>query len=148
MTRLLVIAAALTLTLPAVAQDTPAVKAAKELNGNYTVKSASFDNKPAPAEMLKEVTGVEIKDGVITVRAGKKDDPANFTVDPTKQPALFDITTPRDKDKTKPGIYKVGKGELTIAFSDKGTRPTDFNPAEGVRILVLTKKAEPKKDDK
>lgn len=145
MTRLLGLAAALTLTLPAVAQDTPAVKEAKDLNGSYTVKSANFNNQPAPAELLKEVTGVEIKDGVITVRTEKKDDPAKFTVDTTKQPAVIDITPEKEPGKAKPGIFKVDKGGLTIAFSDKGTRPTDFNPADGVKILVLTKKVEPKK---
>lgn len=143
MTRLLSLAAVAALTLPATAQDTPAVKAAKELNGNYAIKSANFDNKPAPDEVLKDVTGVEIKDGVITVHSAKKDDPAKFTVDPTKNPLAIDITS--GGDKVKPGIYKVGKGELTLAWSDKGTRPTDFSPADGVRVLVLTKKEEPKK---
>ncbi len=145
MTRLFVAVAAVAVAIPALAQDTPAVKAAKELNGSYAIKSANFDNKPAPDEMLKDVTGVEIKDGTITVRTAKKDDPAKFAVDATKKPATIDITS--GGDKVKPGLYKFEKGELTIAFSDRDARPTDFAPADGVRVLVLVKKDEPKKDE-
>ena len=143
MTRLLVAVAAVAVAIPSLAQDTPAVKAAKVLNGAYTLLSANFDNKPAPDEMKKEVTGVDINDGTITVRSAKKDDPAKFTVDATKKPATIDITT--GGDKVKLGLYKIEKGELTIAFSDKDARPTDFAPADGVRVLVLVKKDEPKK---
>ncbi len=146
MTRLLVAVAAVAVAIPALAQDTPAVKAAKELNGTYAIKSANFDNKPAPDEMLKDVTAVEIKDGTITVRTAKKDDPAKFTVEPSKdpkKPGSIDIAS--GGDKAKPGLYKFDKGELTIAFSDKDARPTDFAPADGVRVLVLVKKDEPKK---
>ena len=57
MTRLLVAVAvaAVALAIPALAQDTPAVKAAKELTGTYAVKEVNFDGKPAPDEIVREI---------------------------------------------------------------------------------------------
>ena len=145
MTRLLAVVAAVALTVPARAQpkdNTPA--AAKALNGSYTVKEVNFDGKLAPAEVTKDITGVDIKDGTITVRTAKDSDAAKFTVDVTKTPATIDIVA-KDGEKAKPGLYKVEKGELTIVFSDKDARPTDFSTGDGLRKLVLVKKEEPKK---
>lgn len=139
MTRLLAAVAMAVGAVSAAAQDTPALKAAKALNGNYTVKEVNFDGQPGPVEVVQAITGVEIKDGVITVQSAKKDDPAKFVVDATQTPATIDIT-PKVGDKPKPGLYKVEKGELTIVFSDKGVRPIDFSTGEGVRKLVLVKK--------
>lgn len=138
MTRLLAVVAMAALMTPALAQETPAVKAAKSLNGNYTVKELNFDGQ-SPEDILKAITGVEIKDGTITIKTAKKDDPATFVVDPTQQPATIDITA-KAGGKPKLGLYKFEKGELTIVFSDKGTRPSDFSTGEGVRKLVIVKK--------
>ena len=147
MTRLLVAVAvaAVAVAIPALAQDTPAVKAAKELTGTYAVKEVNFDGKPAPDEIVREITGVEIKDGTITVRSAKKDDAAKFTLAPSadpKKPGTIDITAAGDKAKL--GLYKLEKGELTIVFADKD-RPADLSAGDGIKKLVLVKKDEPKK---
>jgi len=138
MTQFLAAVAIAAVVTQAVAQDTPALKAAKALNGNYTVKEVNIDGQ-VPDDILKAITGVEIKDGTITIQTAKKDDPAKFIVDTSQIPATIDITA-KAGEKAKPGLYKVEKGELTIVFSDKGTRPTDFSTGEGVRKLVLLKK--------
>lgn len=150
MTRLLAAMAAVVLAVPALAQpkDTPAVAAAKALNGTYTVKEVKFDGKDAPADLVKDITGVEIKDGVITVRSAKKDDPVTFTVEPSADPKKpGNITIVAEGDKSKLGLYKFDKGELTIVFAEKD-RPADLSAVEGVKKLVLLRKEEPKKDPK
>jgi uncharacterized protein (TIGR03067 family) len=149
MTRLLAALAAVALAVPALAQpkDTPAVAAAKALNGSYSVKEVNFDGKPAPAEIVLAISGVDIKDGVITVRSAKKDDAAKFTLEPAADPKKpGNITLVADGDKSKPGLYKFEKGELTIVFAEKD-RPADLAAADGVKKLVLVRKDEPKKEE-
>jgi uncharacterized protein (TIGR03067 family) len=144
MTRLLAAVAVVALAVPALAQPKDAPAAAKALNGSYTLQEVNFDGKPAPAEVTKPVTGVDIKDGTITVRSAKNDAPAKFTIDATMTPATIDIVT-KEGEKAKLGLYKVEKGELTIVFSDTGPRPTDFSTGDGLRKMVLVKKEQPKK---
>ena len=136
MTRLLAAVAALALAVPAIAQEPPAIKTAKDLDGTYAVKEVNFDGMPAPDDIVKAITGVEIKGGVITVKTAKKDEPAEFTVDAAAKPTAIDLT-PKG-DKTVLGIVKF----------EKGARPTDFAAAAGIKKLVLTKKEEKKEPPK
>ena len=46
-----------------------------------------------------------------------------------------------EKGKTFPGIYKLEKGELTLAFTEKADRPKEFKSDEDV-ILMKLKKSE------
>jgi len=87
-----------------------------------------------------EVTAFVIKDGEITIKSGKKEETAKFTLDPSKKPAHIDIMP---GDEKVPGIYETketDKGlELTIAFSKDGKvadRPKDFK-GEGERSVVI-----------
>ncbi len=99
-------------------------EAAKKLEGTYEVVEVTIGGKPDPKK--DEVKSVEIKDGQIIIKT-KKDDPAKFTLDPSK----------------KPGTDKGT--ELTIAFSmaDKAERPKDFKGAgkEDVVLKLFRKKA-------
>ena len=118
--------------------------AAKKLEGTYKVVSVTADGKPDPKK-AENVTAV-IKDGVITIQTGKKDEPAKFTLDPSKKPAQIDITPARGKEKTIPGIYATKETdaglELTIAFGDgpNAERPKDFKGDKGAVITFLRKK--------
>ena len=111
--------------------------AAKKLEGTYDVVSVIVAGKPDP--MKDEVKGVVIKDGQIIVKT-KRDDPAKFTLDPSKTPAHIDISP--SADMTMPGIYETketDKGtELTIVFrpGPKAERPKDFK-GEGKEDVVL-----------
>jgi uncharacterized protein (TIGR03067 family) len=127
-------------TTVAGAADDPK-EAAKKLEGTYEVLEVIVDGKP-DAGKKDEVTGVEIKDGVIIprVKDKKEDDKAKFTLDPSKKPAHIDLTP--NNGGTLSGIYEVkesDKGtELTIAFNGnpKGERPKDFK-GQGKEEMVI-----------
>jgi uncharacterized protein (TIGR03067 family) len=132
-----VLFAALAIPAAAGAQD-DAAKAAKKLEGTYEALEILIDGKPS--DKAKDVASVVIKDGTITVKTGKKDEPATFTVDPSKKPAHIDLMG--GSDRKIEGIYEAkesAKGlELTIAFprGGKGERPKDFK-GEGMNEMVL-----------
>jgi uncharacterized protein (TIGR03067 family) len=111
--------------------------AAKKLEGKYDVVSVIVGGKPDP--MKDEVKEVVIKDGQIIVKS-KRDDPAKFTLDPSKTPAHIDISP--TADMTMPGIYETketDKGtELTIVIrtGPKAERPKDFK-GESKEDVVL-----------
>src|SRR5262245_8156084 len=116
-----------------------AKEAAKKLEGTYEVVELITEGKPDPKK--DDVQSVVIKDGEITIKTGKRDESAKFTLDPSKKPAHIDIMPGGDEKVL--GIYQTketDKGlELTIAFrKDKNTeRPTDFK-GEGKDDVILT----------
>jgi len=128
------------------AQDDAAKKAAKDLQGTYTLKTAKMFGEVAPAEFTKTVKEFVIKDDqMIVVKADGKQDPAGFKLDPSTKPASLDMLPPKDKTGEKPklGVYKLEKDELTIVFgmNDDSKRPTDFKgEGKDQMMIVLTKK--------
>ena len=126
------------------AQD-DAAKAAKKIEGSYQVVSATRGGKPD--KKADEVKSFVIKDGMITINDGMRDQAVKFTLDPSKKPAEIEIV---DGPRTIKGIYQTkdtDKGlELTLAFN-RGpagdTRPTDFKgEGEGAVVLKLLRKKE------
>ena len=120
-------------------------KTLKELEGTYKAVAMTKDGKDAPDEFVGAVT-VKIAADELTFTIKEKSFPAKIKVDPTKKPATIDIA-PSDgpeKGKTFLGIYKVEKGELVLAFAEKGERPAEFK-GDGDAVLVRLKR-EPKKD--
>jgi uncharacterized protein (TIGR03067 family) len=120
------------------AADDDGKAAAKKLEGTYQLVELRVGGKPDSKG--DEVKSIVIKDGVITIQAGDRNESAKFTIDPSKKPAQIDIVP--GSDKTVPGIYQTretDKGlELTIAFR-KGSdaeRPKDFK-GEGQDDVVL-----------
>lgn len=121
------------------ADDEANKKAAKELEGSYEMVQMVRDGEAVPAERVKAVTGVTIKDGELILKTGPSEDKATFAVTAGKNPAHIDITS--GSGELRPGIYKLEKDELTIVFHtiDK-TRPINFDgKGNGARKLVLKK---------
>ena len=84
---------------------------------------------------------ITFKGEVMTVSLPKMTKAAKIKVDSSKSPMTIDIspTDGPETGKTFPGIYKLDKSELIIAFAEKGDRPTDFK-AEGETVIMKLKK--------
>ena len=118
-------------------------KALKELAGTYRLVSAEKAGVPAPKDVEKVKLTFKGDEMTIVLPDGEKR--AKIQVDSTKKPAHIDIMPDEgpEKGKTFPGIYKLDKGELTLAYSEKGDRPKDFK-SEGEVTLLKMKKDEKK----
>jgi uncharacterized protein (TIGR03067 family) len=118
-------------------------KALKELEGTYKLVLAERDGKPAEKASIETVT-VTIK-GDEFVMTFSADDKKTAKIKATADPKLSTIElSPQDgpeKGKTFPGIYKIEKGEVTLAFSEKGERPKEFK-SDNEAILLRLKKVE------
>jgi len=111
------------------------------LAGTYKATSLEKGGMPAPKEITEKFV-VTIKGDLMKVGLGEGGEKAaKIKVDASKTPHHIDIT-PDDgpeKGKTFPGIYKLDKDELTLAFTEKADRPKDFK-SEGDVILLKLKK--------
>jgi len=123
-----------------IAQD----KLLKEIEGTYKVTSMEKGGKPAPKEFSDSVT-ITIKGEDFTIKFGDDEKKAKIKVDSSKTPATIDLspTDGPEKGKTFLGIVKSDKGEVTIAFAEKGDRPKEFK-SEGETMLLKLKKEEKK----
>jgi uncharacterized protein (TIGR03067 family) len=119
-------------------------KALKELEGTYKLVSAERDGKLAPKELIETVT-VQFKGDEFTLSTSPDDKKvAKIKVAPDAKLPTIDFV-PADgelKGKTLPGIYKLEKGELTIAYSESGDRPTEFKSESDSTILLKLKKSQ------
>jgi uncharacterized protein (TIGR03067 family) len=127
---------ALGLAGPLVADDATL----KGLAGTYKAVSVLKDGKEAPPDVVAGF-GVKIEKDEITFSVKGKEFPAKLKVDPTKTPAHLDLSPADgpDKGRTFPGIYRVEKGELVLAFTEKTVRPTDFAGGPDVLVVRLKK---------
>lgn len=121
-------------------------KGLKELEGAYRIVSAERVGKVAAKETIDPVR-ITIKGDEFTLNLGGDEKKARIKVDATKTPHTIDIS-PADgpeRGKTFPGIVKVEKGEVTLAYveKDKAERPKDFK-AEGEVVVLKLKKDEKK----
>lgn len=123
-----------------------APKDAKELEGTYKIVSAERDGRPSEKATLDTIT-VTIKGDEFTLASGPTEKPveksSKIKVTPDAKLSTIDFT-PQDgteRGKVFPGIYKLEKGELTVAMSEKGERPKEFKSGDGV-VLLRLKKAE------
>lgn len=130
------------------AKESPkdAPKDAKELEGTYKILSAERDGRPGDKATLDAIT-VTIKGDEFTLASGPTEKPveksSKIKVTPDAKLSTIDFT-PQDgteRGKVFPGIYKLDKGELLVAMSEKGERPKEFKSADGV-VLLRLKKAE------
>ena len=119
-------------------------KALQELEGTYKVVAAEKGGKAIPDE-ARDKLSLTFKGESLTISFDGMEKTGKIKADSTKTPKHIDIS-PSDgpeKGKTFPGIYKLDKGELTLAYSEKGDRPKDFK-SEGEVTLLKMKKDEKK----
>jgi uncharacterized protein (TIGR03067 family) len=119
-------------------------KTIAELEGTYKAVALTKDGKEAPDDVVSSITA-RIAGDEITFTVSDKNHPAKFKIDTKAKPAHIDLS-PSDgteKGKTFLGIYKLEKGELILAFTEKGDRPTEFKGEGDVRLIRL--KPDPKK---
>ena len=116
-------------------------KETKELEGTYKISSAELDGKFAEKATIDTVT-VTIKGNEFVLSSSPDDKKVSkIKVTPDAKLSTIDFT-PQDgelKGKTIPGIYKLEKGELTVAMNEKGDRPKEFKSDNGVMLLRLKK---------
>ena len=120
-------------------------KALKELEGTYIVTVLEKGSEKGPVSASKDKIDslkVTIKGELLTITVSNEEKKAKIKVDASKTPNTIDIV-PEDGDlkgKTLPGIYKVGNGEVTLVFTEKGDRPKEFKPEdENARLMTLKK---------
>jgi uncharacterized protein (TIGR03067 family) len=122
-------------------------KTVTELEGTYKLVSAEQNGKLA-AQVLIDTITVHIKgDELIVATSPDEKKTAKIKLMPDAKLSTIDITpTEGDvKNKTFPGIYKLEKGELTIAYSEKGDRPKEFKSENEAILLKMKKVAKDKK---
>ena len=125
----------------AVAGQPESVAAPKELEGLYTAVSISKGGKDA-ADDFRQSFSLRLSEDDLTFTIKDKKYPAKITrVDPKAKPAAIDIS-PSDgpeKGKTFLGIYAYDRGELTLAFTEKGDRPKGFSGDDDATVMRLKK---------
>lgn len=122
-------------------------KDAKELEGTYKILSAERDGRQGEKATIDAIT-VTIKGDEFALVTGPVEKPtaekmSKIKVTPDAKLSTIDFT-PQDgteRGKVFPGIYKLEKGELLVAMSEKGERPKEFKSGDGV-VLLRLKKAE------
>jgi uncharacterized protein (TIGR03067 family) len=139
MTRSAAVFALLTVSLTGLARADE--RDAKDLEGTYKITSAELDGKFAEKATIETVT-VTIKGNEFVLSSAPDDKKVSkIKVAPDAKLSTIDFT-PQDgelKGKTIPGIYKLEKGELTVAMNEKGDRPKEFKSDNGVMVLRLKK---------
>jgi uncharacterized protein (TIGR03067 family) len=116
---------------------------AADVEGTYTLKSASTGGKAAPAAFLESLKEVKVTaTEVVFVGTDGTEQKQAIKLDAKSTPTGIDFPAAGKDEKGREGIYKLDKDELTIVLSAAGgKRPTDFKgDGEGVRVMVLTKK--------
>ena len=119
----------------------------KELEGTYSVTAIEGSGVPVGKDKeLAQKMKIVFKGDNLSIVIDTEEKKAKIKADASVQPRTIDIT-PSDGDekgKTFLAIYKIEKGELTIAYTPKqGERPKEFK-SEGDVILLKLKKEEKK----
>jgi uncharacterized protein (TIGR03067 family) len=120
-------------------------KGLKELEGTYKLVHAERDGKAAEKALTDSATVTIQGDELVVAFVGDDKKTSKIKVNAEAKPATIELTPQdgKDKGKTFPGIYKIEKGEVTLAFSEQGDRPKEFK-SDNEAILLRLKKVEKK----
>lgn len=146
---LLALAAGFALLGAAGADEEGDKKAAKELEGTYVIVGLEAKGLKLGEEDLKmfgkdEERLVTIRGDKITAKLGEMQDPATFTLDPSKTPPRIDIVKSKGgKKEHNYGIYKLERDMLTICATEMAgpeDRPAEFKAGDKTILIVLRKR--------
>jgi uncharacterized protein (TIGR03067 family) len=117
-------------------------KELKELEGTYTVVSLEKGTKVAGKELTEKMK-VRFKGDSLTIMIKSDEKTSTIKTDATQSPHTIDISPNegKEKGKTFPGIYKLEKDELTIAYAMTGERPKEFSSENDITLWKLKKEA-------
>jgi uncharacterized protein (TIGR03067 family) len=113
-----------------------------KFQGTWKVVKAEFGGEAPPGGVPPEMRFVFDGDKVTVNEKKEKPESGSFTVDPKKDPAEIDLTSPKGEKIL--GIYKFDKdGKLTMCFT-KGkdaARPKSFETKDTQSALIVLEKA-------
>ncbi len=110
---------------------------APSFQGNWQVRSASFNGLAMSEEMLKERRIVFTKDSFTAYSGDKKGRTIRFKLDPNANPKQIDLIRSKANQKAL-GIYALKGDELRLCYGEPGaSRPKDFKPGEGKRAYSM-----------
>ncbi len=119
------------------AAPAPEKKDDETIQGTWKVVSMDRGGEKAPEDRIKGVTFV-ITDGLITIKDPKREEKANFKLDPTKNPRTIDITPEKGKEEMVRGIYELKGDSLKICFNNPGgARPAEFASKAGTEQVLI-----------
>jgi uncharacterized protein (TIGR03067 family) len=111
---------------------------AAPLDGTYSAIAVIREGKPGPDELVKTVS-LKIAGDDLTFTVKDKTFPAKIKLNAKMSPTAIDIAPSEgmDKGRTFLGIVKLEKGELHLAYRERGDRPTDFKGQDGAFAFRL-----------
>jgi uncharacterized protein (TIGR03067 family) len=139
------LSAVLVLAAPAPAEDK---KDAERLQGEWTAVSFRRGTIAEPGDDDVKKFKVVIKDDLMTINDGKRDEKLTIRLGPTKKLKEIDLT-PQDKGAEAKvlGIYELNGDDLKICFTKAGgARPTKFawDPDAGQTLIVFKRQKKDK----
>ena len=129
-----------------------AKKMIASLQGRWVMVGAEVEGRKAPDKEYKDGLEVLVIQGttITYLNNGKEQQKFAFAIDPSKNPALIDLThdTGDDKGKTNYAILELKGDELKLRVNNKfkanakEDRPSKFTTTEGrCAFLVILKRA-------
>ena len=105
--------------------------------GGWSVTSINKDKQDIPEELIKELK-VSFKGNKLNMSFMGKEIAGTCTVDPSKKPK--EVNFKIDGQDETFGIYTVDGDTLKLCMADtKENRPKDFQPADGLTLIILKK---------
>jgi uncharacterized protein (TIGR03067 family) len=130
---LLIALATFTISLVRAADDDVVKKDLAQLQGEWTMVSASADGQSMQDEMVKQMKRV-CKGDEITVTMGEQVFlKAKITIDPSKKPKTidYDMTEGYTKGKKQLGLYEINGETFKACFNAPGAeRPTELKAGD------------------
>src|SRR5689334_15096045 len=140
---LLIALATFTISLVRAADNDAVKKDLAQLQGEWTMVSASADGQPMQDEMVKQMKRVCKGDEITVTIAGQVFLKAKITLDPSKSPKTIDyeMTEGYTKGKKQLGLYELNGDTFKACFNAPGAeRPTALKGGDGLTFSEWKRK--------